>query len=134
MFKCLLANDEPLQLLVWKMLFDQLQFETYTAQNGFDAFTQVEESLKDGKKLFDLVLLDLHMPVSDGYEACSDISKLFDKKQIKIGDEEYGLCTQQDFKPMLVACSSYLDEKILQKTESIGFDRTFQNPLSLQQI
>jgi CheY-like chemotaxis protein len=34
--------------------------------NGFDSF-----------KSFDIILLDLDMPISDGYEACKNILKIF---------------------------------------------------------
>ena len=37
---------------------------------------EAQKSIKD-KKLFDLILLDLHMPITDGYEACLQIVELF---------------------------------------------------------
>ena len=45
--------------------------ETKTAINGHEAF----EILCNFKLGFDLLILDLHMPISDGYETCKNIIK-----------------------------------------------------------
>jgi CheY-like chemotaxis protein len=59
-----------------------------TAINGHEAYEIIDQSLKDKDRLedsnclFDIVFLDLNMPISNGYEACTKILKLFNKDQI----------------------------------------------------
>jgi CheY-like chemotaxis protein len=60
-----------------------------TAINGHEAYNIIIESLKKKEEsghqhhmLFDIVLLDLNMPISDGFEACQKILKLYDKDSI----------------------------------------------------
>lgn len=74
-FKCLIANDEAIILNLLTMLFKINNFEVVAAQNGHEAFEKVEKSfIKDDhgnyQGLFDLIVLDLNMPISDGFEAC----------------------------------------------------------------
>lgn len=32
--------------------------------------------------MFDLVILDLNMPISDGYEACKKINQMYDENKL----------------------------------------------------
>ena len=40
-FRCLIANDEDMQLNVLRFLFTNQQFEVVIAHNGFEAFQEV---------------------------------------------------------------------------------------------
>ena len=85
----LVVNDEPMQLLVLKNLFQQVNFVVTTATNGFEAFNLVKDSL-ESKILFDLVVLDLNMPVMNGQEACRRIHKMFNEpNQMLINMHEF---------------------------------------------
>ena len=71
-YSVLIANDEEMQLYVLKVLFTKMNFDVQTARNGFEAFQMVVESHKS-REFFDLIVLDLGMPISDGYEACMNM-------------------------------------------------------------
>ena len=80
LLRCLIANDDPMQLHVLKTLFEMLNFEVITALNGAQAYELVQVTLLDvdqSDRYFDLIVLDLNMPIADGYEACKNILKLF---------------------------------------------------------
>ena len=49
------------------------------AENGLQAFNKVEEAFKknDKKDLYSLIILDLTMPVRNGYQACKSIRELY---------------------------------------------------------
>lgn len=49
------------------------------AENGLQAFNKVEEAFKknDKKDLYSLIILDLTMPVWNGYQACKSIRELY---------------------------------------------------------
>jgi len=57
-------------LMVLKSLFIKLHFDVETAQNGQIAYEKVEACNSPNSKPFDLVVLDLEMPVCNGYTAC----------------------------------------------------------------
>ena len=51
------------------------------AMNGIEATEKFEEHLKK-EKMFDLILMDLYMPLKNGFQASSEIRKL---------EEQYGV-------------------------------------------
>jgi CheY-like chemotaxis protein len=50
--------------------------KTTLARNGREAVGMAERRVKNGEKPFDLIFMDIHMPVMDGLEAASKITAL----------------------------------------------------------
>ena len=75
----LLAEDNPINQRVMQGLLDDTGFELTFVENGELAVKAIQSSQK-----FDLVLMDINMPVMNGYEATSEIRKdiKFDKTPI----------------------------------------------------
>jgi len=61
--RVLIADDEPITRMLVKLLLERENFEVLEAQNGDEAVALAAREHPD------LVLLDLNMPVMDGYEA-----------------------------------------------------------------
>jgi DNA-binding response OmpR family regulator len=59
----LIADDEPITRMLVKVLLERENFEVLEARNGDEAVAVATTGRPD------LVLLDLNMPVMDGYEA-----------------------------------------------------------------
>ncbi|MBU1454283.1 MAG: response regulator [Proteobacteria bacterium] len=68
----LLADDEPIVLIVVKMMLEQLGFTVHTAVNGKEAIDKVRKQDVD----FCAVVLDILMPEIDGIEAMKEIRKI----------------------------------------------------------
>lgn len=62
--KILLADDEDDVKVVLKLFLETRDYEVVTAYDGLDAIDQVR------KEKPDVVLLDIMMPVIDGFEVC----------------------------------------------------------------
>jgi CheY-like chemotaxis protein len=67
-----------------------------------------------------MIVLDLNMPISDGFDTCKKIVTMYNQVIIKQGI----------IIPYIVACSSHIDSDIQIKVESAGFDKALQNPIS----
>jgi signal transduction histidine kinase/BarA-like signal transduction histidine kinase len=68
--RVLLVEDNEINALIALELLNSVNVEVTTAQNGKEAIERLEEALNThGSPAFDLVLMDLQMPVMDGYEA-----------------------------------------------------------------
>jgi CheY-like chemotaxis protein len=68
-----------------QMLCDHLEpvgLKIDVAENGMVGLEMVHKRLNRGKKPYDLVFMDIHMPVMDGIEAASKIDKLGTKTPV----------------------------------------------------
>ena len=63
----LLADDNPDNLEVLSRILGEAGYKTRTAKNGQLALNSIQASAPD------MALIDLHMPVMDGYELCKQI-------------------------------------------------------------
>lgn len=72
--------------------------------------------------MYDLVVLDLDMPVCDGYESCNTICKHFQDKVVQVRNKGRkssgaGAGMMQDYIPIIVAVSGYIDDATEVKIE-----------------
>ena len=62
--KVLLTEDNPINMEIATAILKKYGFEVDTAVNGSEAFEKAKQDH------YDLILMDIQMPVMDGYEAC----------------------------------------------------------------
>jgi signal transduction histidine kinase len=72
----LVCEDNPMNQQVIIDHLANVGIKTVLAHNGREAVDITERRLKNGEKPFDLIFMDIHMPVMDGIEAASKITKL----------------------------------------------------------
>ncbi len=73
--KVLLAEDNKINQVVVANLLRNLGMEVVTANNGEEALEVIR------KQDFDIVLMDIQMPVMDGYQATMEIRKMDDPRK-----------------------------------------------------
>ncbi len=71
-YRALLAEDSKTNQLIAKLLLEQVGIESIIANDGKEAVEQYQKH----KDSIDLILMDLHMPVMNGYEAAETIRSL----------------------------------------------------------
>jgi len=72
----LLCEDNLMNQQVISEHLARVGLRTVIAQNGQIGVDMVKKRLEDGTKLFDLIFMDMHMPVMDGLEASALIDEL----------------------------------------------------------
>ena len=72
----LLCEDNTMNQQVICEHLARVGLKTVVAENGKIGVEIVENRIKEGKKLFDLIFMDMHMPVMDGIEASAKIIAL----------------------------------------------------------
>lgn len=74
----LVAEDNEINQLVITQLLQQLGYEVVIAQNGYEVLERV------GQQAWKLILMDIHMPEMDGYEATQKLRQLKPMQRIPI--------------------------------------------------
>jgi len=72
----LLCEDNPMNQQVITEHLTRVGLKTVVADNGAVGLEMVKNRMEWGKKQFDLIFMDVHMPVMDGLEAAAKISEL----------------------------------------------------------
>lgn len=106
--RILLAEDNELNLQLMKLMFQQLGFAFEVAKNGQEALDMVKSHE------FDVVLMDVQMPIMNGLEATVAIRELPDRKDL-----------------IIIGLSANVFEEDQQKALDMGMDDYLTKPIRL---
>jgi len=103
-FEILIVEDNFINQTLIRKLFEILGYKTDLVVNGVEAWKAVE------RKKYDLVFMDIKMPMLSGYEAIRKIKKM---------------------KPLLpvIAITAYANSSDRKNAITMGFDEYFSKPL-----
>jgi CheY-like chemotaxis protein len=105
----LLVEDQKYNLLVLKKMLERMEIVVITAVNGQEAI----DICKQNDEL-DLVLMDIKMPVMDGYHAMKEIKKI--KPEIKIIAETAYALAGDEKKILAAGFDDYLPKPITKES------------------
>tara|TARA_R110001583_G_scaffold16155_1_gene65604 strand:+ start:1955 stop:3985 length:2031 start_codon:yes stop_codon:yes gene_type:complete len=103
--KVLIVEDDNISRNFLELLVKPLSKQVIVAENGFEAVKSFEENQD-----VDLILMDMKMPVMDGYEATRQIRKV-NKDVIIIAQTAYSLIGDRD-KSIEAGCNDYITKPI----------------------
>lgn len=109
----LLAEDNPMNILFMKKLFDRWNIKLSIAENGQQAVRLMHEAD------FDLVLMDIHMPVMNGYEAAQAIRKMENKKKANV---------------FILALTGSVSEEVFSLVTAAGMNDTLHKPFHSDEL
>ena len=109
-------------------LLQTLNFLVDEAENGLVAVN------KSKKNTYDVIMLDLDMPIMNGYEACAkirqggsmEIAELF--KIVQCDN------THRQKQPLVIAYSALINLEVQDKCAECGFDLWIEGPLSADKV
>ena len=112
--KILMVDDSKVNLKVGVLLLKEQSMIVDTASNGQEAVDIIREK---GVDAYDFILMDVQMPVMDGYEATAALRKLPDGEKLKI-----------------VAFSANAFEEDREKSLAAGMDGHISKPLKIEEL
>jgi PAS domain S-box-containing protein len=104
--RILLAEDNDLNLQLMTLMFQQLGFQFEVAKNGVEVLEQVN------KQQFDVILMDVQMPVMNGLEATREIRKIDGNDQIIIIGLSANVFEEDQKKALESGMNDYLTKPI----------------------
>ncbi|RYE37169.1 MAG: response regulator [Sphingobacteriaceae bacterium] len=114
--KILLVEDNQINMLIARKMLDSFKAEAVSAFNGEEAIACLQENGAS----FHIVLMDLEMPVMDGYSAIETMKKYWPHL------------------PVLAFTAALMDAEMKAKLQAIGFKdsimKPFEAPMLLNQI
>ena len=114
--KGLLVEDMEVNRHIAVMLLESIGIEAECAENGEEAVWMLDEAQADA---FDAVLMDVQMPVMDGYEAARAIRALTDQAKAGI--------------PIIAVTANALEEDVRMAMEA-GMDAHVAKPVDLDRL
>jgi len=111
--RLLLVEDQPMNQKIVSMMLQKLGYEVSIAENGRDAVELVNQ---DGR--FDLILMDLQMPVMGGVDASKEIRRNF-------------LLPKQ---PFIVALTGHALTGVREDCRKAGMNHFMTKPVSLDDL
>jgi CheY-like chemotaxis protein len=82
--RVLLVEDNPVNMLIAASMVESWGAQVVQATDGEQAVARVHEAQHDPAARFDLVLMDVHMPVMNGHDATVELRRSFDADALPI--------------------------------------------------
>ncbi|PQE15532.1 sensor histidine kinase response protein [Rutstroemia sp. NJR-2017a WRK4] len=121
--KILCVDDNPINLRLLRAFFQKLNFTDITcAENGAQAFEAYRRRIEG----FDIVFMDLNMPVCDGFEATRLIRSLEKLQQ--------SITTPPVARARVVALTGIFSYKDTQAAKAAGIDDFLTKPMKLSAL
>lgn len=104
--RILLVEDNDLNLQLMTLMFQQLGFQFEVAKNGAEVLEQVK------KQQFDVILMDVQMPIMNGLEATREIRKMEGSDQVIIIGLSANVFEEDQKKALESGMNDYLTKPI----------------------
>lgn len=104
--RILLAEDNDLNLQLMTLMFQQLGFQFELAKNGAEVLEQVK------KQQFDVILMDVQMPIMNGLQATREIRKMESGNQVIIIGLSANVFEEDQKKALESGMNDYLTKPI----------------------
>ncbi len=111
--KVLIAEDSSVIQNLTKKILQFQNFEIQSVKNGKELLESVE------KQTFDVILLDINMPVMNGIEAVTELRKNADEKKKNIP---------------VIAITGNAANHTVEYLKSVGFSEYLQKPLNFDHL
>ena len=115
----MIVDDNVFNLIALETILENYKQTVDKALNGEDAVEKVRNRHEKGQKNYDLIVMDINMPIKDGIYACKEIIRM--------------LHNQKD-QPYIVALTAYSTEAFKQRCFEAGMREFLTKPINEDQM
>jgi CheY-like chemotaxis protein len=126
--RVLVVEDNPTNLRVALLLLSNLGYRADHVSNGQEAVDAVRETAFDPNRCYELILMDVHMPLMDGLEATRQIRRLISRG---LDGENLAESVSQPYISALTADALAGDRE---KCLAAGMDDYLSKPMTLADL
>jgi CheY-like chemotaxis protein len=130
-YRVLLADDSKAIRSVLVKILHRGGHEVVSVTNGLEAMQIIESNETEGQN-FDAVILDLHMPVLDGFETMKRIREQEQIRKLDIESFDDGSYTHP--KQFIIGCSANNDAETWSEMKECGANAVLLKPFTLAQF
>ncbi|KAL4466676.1 hypothetical protein ABPG72_016793 [Tetrahymena utriculariae] len=119
----LIVDDEGFNLYALELKLKFYGFIVDKAPGGIEALEFVKKKFESNSchKIYEIILMDINMPIKNGYEATEDILNYFKSQKV-------------DQLIQISACSAYVQEEMKKKAKESGMKYYITKPVNQQQL
>jgi PAS domain S-box-containing protein len=114
----LYADDNPMNRKMMAWMLSKLGYTAELCLNGQEILDKVKESISNGGTAYDVILLDMHMPVLNGAETARRI-----RSEVPI-----------QYQPYIIGLDFDTDRKSRRNLAAIGLDDMIRKPVNLDEL
>mmetsp|Transcript_34230 Transcript_34230/g.63882 ORF Transcript_34230/g.63882 Transcript_34230/m.63882 type:complete len:182 (+) Transcript_34230:2-547(+) len=139
--RILVVDDSPLILKATKRSLEREGYIVDVASNGYECLKILNAS---EEQVYDLILLDVNMPIMDGLETCSRIRSQESKARQDINRAEFDDCLgvmprekstrSPDVPRVVIGFSGNSDCQTIAEAQAAGMNAFLSKPLSPQDL
>lgn len=111
--KVLVVEDNPVNSLLLKKIFQKWNNVPDFAKDGYEALDKVQHNT------YDLILMDIHMPLLDGYETTRKIREMADPEKSQIH---------------IIALTASVSSNLTEKIQEAGMDDHLSKPYNPKEL
>ncbi|BFZ55094.1 hypothetical protein PYCC9005_002133 [Savitreella phatthalungensis] len=120
----LLVEDNPVNQKVMSKFCSKIGLEVDVVGDGQQCLDRLRGAVSDGSRPYDVILMDLHMPVLDGYQTCAEI-RTWEQRR------EPGFASRRI---PIIALSANVLSDVAERCKAAGFDQYLSKPVSFPKL
>eukprot|EP00981_Chlorochromonas_danica_P004246 scaffold858_cov171-Ochromonas_danica.AAC.2 len=136
----LVVEDSPAILKMTTLMLRRHRHQVTIATNGAEAVKMVRDQVRGGGQCFDMILMDMQMPVMDGLEATRRLRAMETRRRLSSlsvnshsNDDHWSLLVS-NFHHIIIGLSANSDSETMQEAFRAGIDGFLTKPFSLDSL
>lgn len=129
-FRILNVDDMLFSLMIISNYCHTSNLLVTEAKNGLEAYQEVQKLFDEEKKVFDIIFMDIDMPIMNGFDSAKKIGEFLEEKKVSKKSIVLAVTANTNNEEMIKNCKSSGIQEVLKKPLSMKkFEKTIKKYL-----